>query len=90
LCCKVRRRICTFFFKCEVNREAWNVMGLEHIIYPRLQIFHNVTVNIRCLCQRKQDDNMKNDHVNVGNVESREFSSIGRDITLYVQESRVR
>jgi hypothetical protein len=22
------------FFECEGNREAWNVMGLEHIIYP--------------------------------------------------------
>jgi hypothetical protein len=38
-------------------------MGLEHIIYPRLQIFHNVTVNIRCLCQRKQDDCRKNSYV---------------------------
>ncbi|XP_045810275.1 uncharacterized protein LOC123904688 [Trifolium pratense] len=38
------------FFECEGSKEAWNVMGLAHVINPRLQLFDSMRDLIFYVC----------------------------------------
>jgi ribonuclease HI len=38
------------FFNCESSNEAWSAMGIEQILHPRLNLFHNVRDFIFNIC----------------------------------------
>ncbi|KAK2361157.1 hypothetical protein QL285_086341 [Trifolium repens] len=43
------------FFNCEAVKEAWNVMGLSHIIQPRLLAFNNARDLIFDICRKEAE-----------------------------------
>jgi hypothetical protein len=43
------------FFNCEAVKEAWNVMGLSHIIQPRVLAFNNARDLIFDICRKEAE-----------------------------------
>ncbi|XP_058726280.1 uncharacterized protein LOC131597609 [Vicia villosa] len=41
------------FFGCNATNHCWQITGLSHIIYPRLQIFHDVKSLILDICSKE-------------------------------------
>ncbi|XP_058784658.1 uncharacterized protein LOC131659490 [Vicia villosa] len=85
------------FFGCNATNRCWQITGLSHIIYPRLQIFHDVKSLILDICSKEDSmvagrvavmiDILWRNHNNmVWNNEKEEYSKLGLNAFCSWQE----